>query len=165
MRQIRRLPPIEDRMSGDDQRRWDMLATELRRELALHAATMEMHFWPLIESNIQNRAKERKKSAEDRLLHLDWMGDRDTHLNGLMADALKCIDLLLRDERRALAQLGLSEARTRQLAEQLRADRRCAPTRPHPDMPSGRLAAVTLGRMTAVIDRVRDRLMPRPTGA
>lgn len=166
------LQPVDEHTRGPDMRERQAILRTLRRHLAQTEAAKERYLYPVVRDvlpdgrDVERRLLRSKVAAEERLLKLRWYGDRDPRLTegteALVAQVREHLD----DEAHVLARLR-EAAPPELLAETGRRLERMtprAPTRPHPDMPTSPWVAALTWRLVAVLDRLRDRIDPAPTG-
>jgi hypothetical protein len=170
--EVRRLPVVDDRATGDDLRRRRAVLRGLRTAFVAHATAADRHVWrnarrkfPL-ESDAIDEALRRKMSAERNMVKMQWLGDRDEARNPHVAELVDCIARYLTSEQRVAARLHDAMASNERdaLARDVARELRWAPTRPHPDLPSAPWVSVVLARVVGLVDRTRDLLDPLETG-
>lgn len=172
LRDVRALPPADDRSTGDELRTRRAVLRRLRIAFVSHATAAERHVWRAArarfpeESDAIDDALARKLAAERSMVKLQWFGDRDTLRNPCVADLVECIDHYLANEERVASRLRDSMTPTERdaLARRIARDLRWAPTRPHPDLPSAPKLSVVLAPVVAMVDRARDVLDSVETG-
>ena len=141
------------------------------REVSRHAALEELMVYPLGKKVLPNGAQEIEQSLAEhmtvkRLLHeLDGMKDADERSDELMTRLQRALTEHIQEEEREFFPAlrdGTDEQAMRELGTKLDKAKHAAPTRPHPAAPTEPPALTLAAPLTAIYDRMRDRLQGRP---
>jgi hypothetical protein len=169
---LARQPTVSEHIQGGQLRRREQTLQRIGRCFVTQEGAKQRYLWPLLRrawpdgAAIVAAARARKQQAEELLIKLRWLGDRDVQVN----DATDALAAVLREhiaiESRHLGRLrrGVPAPDLAALGDKL-AGPHLLPTRPHPDLPSSPLAVALLGPVVAVTDRVVDAFAFGPSGA
>lgn len=146
------------------------LVTRLVMAESRHEAVEEQYFWPMVHESVPGgadlaaQAQEQEYAAKQVLDALDKAEPGQSDFDELIAR-------MVRDGRRHIAfeqdqvwpkvLAAVDPARLEELGGTMAAAKEKAPTRPHPETPSGAAAQKTLGTMAAAADRLRDTITRR----
>jgi hypothetical protein len=166
--------PIESHPEGvlsTDRVAWRSAKLRHFRRTVMPRETRKQRFvWPLIKRWVHDgesavaELKARKRVFEREMILLRWsdersrsFDDRINHLIEEVADYREC-------EYRLLPSLAtqIPTAFQDRAAQQLLGSRAVEPVAPHPDLPATPWAAVVIGPVAGVVDRVRDRFTTAP---
>jgi hemerythrin superfamily protein len=143
------------------------LVDEIIRELVVHAEIEEQIFYPRIRKAVPETKDEILEDLEEHhvmellLAELVRMDAEDERFDAKVAVLIEIVRHHVAEEEEDLfpkVRKRLSADYLEEMAEELKAAKDTVPTKPHPrspDTPPGNLAA---GAVSAVTDRVRDRL-------
>ena len=143
------------------------IAERIIRDLSIHAAIEEELLYPAARkrlpngADLVNEAKTEHRQLKRLLDRLDKADADDPRADGLMASVKQAVQQHVKEEEGPGGILqGLRKAMSRDeladLGKQLRAAKKMAPTRPHPNAPDSPPANVLVGGAAAVVDRARD---------
>jgi hypothetical protein len=147
-------------------------AERIIRDLSIHAAIEEELLYPAARKRLGNgsalvqEAKTEHRQLKRLLDRLDKMDADDPRADGAMAAVKRAVQQHVKEEEGPGGILqGLRKEMSRDelidLGKQLRAAKKMAPTRPHPNAPDSPPANVLVGGAAAVVDRTRDAVTGR----
>src|SRR3954452_17258240 len=142
-------------------------AERIIRDLSIHAAVEEELLYPAARKRVPNGASlVREAKTEHRQLkrlldRLHKLGARDPRADEVMASVKRAVQQHVKEEEGPGAILqrlrkSMSRDELMTLGKELRAAKKMAPTRPHPNAPDSPPANVLVGGAAAVVDRARD---------
>ena len=150
---------------GDDVDAKRHLFREIVAELSVHEAIEEIVVWPEVRASVPggDELADRRIAEEDELKHmlaaLDRMSPADAGFDAKLKAFGEDVLRHAREEEEhvfpALRQHVEANV-LKDMGAALEVGDRVAPTRPHPQVPSGALAQFVAGGPAAVLDRVRD---------
>lgn len=158
---------------ADPEQRREMADTVIA-ELMRHSVAEEMHVYPAMrehlpdgESRVQHDIDEHQQLVET-MKELEGLDAADPQF----LQALGRLEALLRDhvadeerDQFPLLRAQLTRDQLVEMGRAVEAAKRAAPTRPHPSAPHSALFHKTLGAGVGLVDRLRDKLTGRSTGA
>jgi len=147
-------------------------AERIIRDLSIHAAIEEELLYPVARKRLANgsalvqEAKTEHRQLKRLLDRLDKMDADDPRADEAMAAVKRAVQQHVKEEEGPGGILqGLRKEMSRDelvdLGKQLRAAKKMAPTRPHPNAPDSPPANVLVGGAAAVVDRARDAVTGR----
>lgn len=159
--------------SADPEQRRDVTDTVIA-ELVRHAVAEEMYVYPAMrghlpdgESHVEHDVEEHQE-LEEVMKELEGLDAADTRF----LEALGRLESVLRDhvddeesEQFPLLRARLSSEQLVDMGKKAEAAKKAAPTRPHPSAPHSELFHKTVGPGVGLVDRLRDELSGRSTGA
>ncbi len=156
---------------GDDDTR-RTAAESIIRELSIHAAIEEEFFYPMVKKEVPAAAAmidhgiEEHQEAKQVLAKLDELIDK-THTKAY-AEKLRRLQRLIGDhveeEEKELfpkVREALTKTRLNEVGTVMNKAKAAAPTRPHPNVPANPAVQATVGKASAVVDRMRDAVTGR----
>jgi hemerythrin superfamily protein len=144
----------------------ERLGRRLVKELSIHAAIEEQILYPRVRNvlkkgnGLADHAIEEHQEAEELPDRLDGLAGDDPELAPLVEQLTDSVLQHVKEEEGDLfKQLRAAVGRKdlTQWGEELKAAKRTAPTRPHPQAPTRPPANVLVGVAAGVADRARDR--------
>jgi hypothetical protein len=147
-------------------------AERIIRDLSIHAAIEEELLYPAARKRLSNgaalvnEAKTEHRQLKKMLDRLDKMDADDPRADEEMAAVRRAVQQHVKEEEGPGGILqGLRKEMSRdelvRLGRELRAAKKMAPTRPHPNAPDSPPANVLVGGAAAVVDRTRDAVTGR----
>ncbi|MFN2590107.1 MAG: hemerythrin domain-containing protein [Actinomycetota bacterium] len=146
------------------------IVDEFIKELSVHAAIEENVLYPAIRDEIAqgdrkvDHSLQEHQEAKEALADLDKMDADDPTFDQKVATLMSEVRGHVEEEEGDILpklRQSASKARLRDLARALRAEKKLAPTRPHPHAPDRPPASMVAGKAAGVIDRLRDRVSGR----
>jgi len=145
------------------------VAERVIRELSVHAAIEEQILYPKVRTAVPNgerlvrEALDEHESVKKALVELERCGPESEAFDALMARVREEVRHHVKEEEAADGILGrlrkhTPSAELREMATLMRAAKRSAPTRPHPNAPSTPPGNIFIGAAAAIIDKARDTL-------
>jgi len=147
-------------------------AERIIRDLSIHAAIEEELLYPAARkrlpdgSTLVSEAKTEHRQLKKLLDRLDKMDADDPRADEMMASVRRAVQQHVEEEEGSGGILqGLRKEMSRDelmtLGKELRAAKKVAPTRPHPNAPDSPPANMIVGGAAAVVDRARDAVSGR----
>lgn len=173
-RRLVRQVPVGDHPEGvlpsDELAERSEALRRLRRTLLPRETRKQRFVWPLIESclddgvRLLDEIKSRKRLFEQEMIMMRWADERSRAFDGRVETFLDEVGEYVSFEQRLLPRIAteIPGAAQRDAAERLLNDRTLYPVAPHPDLPATPLAAVLIGPVAGVVDRLRDRFTTAP---
>jgi hemerythrin superfamily protein len=148
------------------------VAERVIKELSVHAAVEEQILYPKVRTAVPNgerlvrEALDEHQSVKKVLAELDKCGPESEKFDELMTRVRDEVRHHVKEEEASDGILGrlrkhTPSAELREMATLMRAAKKSAPTRPHPDAPSTLPGNIIFGAAAAVLDKARDTLTGR----
>jgi hemerythrin superfamily protein len=158
--------------TADHKERRD-LADVVISELVRHSVAEEMFVYPAMRQHLPDgeqaveHDKEEHKELERTMKELEGIDATEPRFDELVGQLARTLEDHVQDEERdQFPQLRARVPREQlvQMATNVEAAKKVAPTRPHPDSPNSALFHLTVGPGVGLVDRLRDKLSGRSTG-
>jgi hemerythrin superfamily protein len=148
------------------------VAERVIKELSVHAAVEEQILYPTVRTAIPNgerlvdEALDEHQSMKDVLIEIDNCAPESEAFDALMTRLRDEVGHHVKEEEATDGILGklrkhTSAAELREMATLMRAAKKFAPTRPHPNAPSTPPGNILIGAAAAIVDKARDTLTGR----
>jgi hemerythrin superfamily protein len=148
------------------------VAERVIKELSVHAAVEEQILYPKVRTAVPNgerlvrEALDEHLSVKKLLAELDKCSAESEKFDELMTRVRDDVLHHVKEEEASDGILGRLRKHTppaelREMAPLMRAAKRSAPTRPHPNAPSTPPGNILIGAATAIVDKARDTLTGR----
>jgi hemerythrin superfamily protein len=159
--------------TADPEQRRDMTDTVIA-ELMRHSVAEEMYVYPAMREHLQDGESmvqhdvEEHQQLEEVMKELEGLDAADARF----LEALGRLESVLRDhvndeenEHFPRLRAQLSGEQLIEMGNKVEAAKKAAPTRPHPSAPHSELFHKVVGPGVGMVDRLRDKLSGRSTGA
>jgi hypothetical protein len=163
--ELRRLPPVRQSSVYAQIFERDRAIRQFERALARHATVTQATLWAQVRQvpggpQLLAEALGAKQAAEIAIQKMRFTAEADQRHDRLLAELVDSAGRYLVLEEEAAARLGrtIGEERLAELTGSANRKVRWAPTRAHPDLPTGPAAARLLGPVVGALDRARDHL-------
>jgi hemerythrin superfamily protein len=159
--------------AADHAERRDM-ADVVIAELVRHSVAEEMFVYPAMREHLPDgeqaveHDKQEHKELELTMKELEGLDATDSRFDELVGQLGRILDDHVQDEEHEqFPQLRARVPREQlvQMATNVEAAKKVAPTRPHPGAPNNALFHLTVGPGVGLVDRLRDKLTGRSTDA
>ncbi|RBY83247.1 hemerythrin domain-containing protein [Blastococcus sp. TF02A-30] len=165
---FRELEQLRGRTDADDLRRKRQLVDEVTIGLVKHSVAEETRVYPrvlaeLYEEEAQH-SKEEHAEAEETMKRLERMDPADAGFDGLVAELIAEIrHHVEHEEQRMFTELraAFSHEQLVEMAEQVEAIKKIAPTRAHPMTPNEAGVRLAVGPVASLLDHLRDAVSGR----
>ncbi len=148
------------------------IADRVIKELSIHAAVEEQILYPKVRTAVPNgerlakEAIDEHQSVKNLLAELDKCAPESDQFDALMTRVRDEVRHHVKEEEASDGILGRLRKHTpaaelREMATLMRAAKKSAPTRPHPNAPSTPPGNILIGAAAAIIDKARDTLTGR----
>ncbi len=148
------------------------VAERVIKELSVHAAVEEQILYPKVRTAVPKgeqlvkEAIDEHQSVKKVLAELDKCGPEADEFDELMTRVRDEVRHHVKEEEASDGILGrlrkhTSPGELREMAALMRAAKKSAPTRPHPNAPSTPPGNILIGAATAIVDKARDTLTGR----
>jgi len=150
------------------------LADVVIAELVRHSVAEEMFVYPAMREHLPDgeqaveHDKQEHKELELTMKELEGLDAKDSRFDELVGQLSRILDDHVQDEEHEqFPQLRARVPREQlvQMATNVEAAKKVAPTRPHPGAPNNALFHLTVGPGVGLVDRLRDKLTGRSTDA
>ena len=141
--------------------RWTMMPRETIKQRFL---------WPALRRHLDDgqervdELRQLKREAEEEMIRLRWADERSLRFDHQIEVLIDELGAFVRCEAELLPRLAtaIPMAEQEQILRALTGRHRLLPVQPHPDLPASPWAAVVIGPIAAVFDRLRDRFTTAP---
>jgi hemerythrin superfamily protein len=148
------------------------IAERVIKELSVHAAVEEQILYPKVRTAVPNgeqlvrEALDEHQSVKKMLGELDKCGPESEEFDALMTRVGDEVRHHVKEEEASDGILGglrkhTTPAELREMATLIRAAKKSAPTRPHPNATSTPPGNIPIGAAAAIVDKARDALIGR----
>ncbi len=162
------LEGLHGRSDADSLRRKRELVDEVTIGLVKHSVAEETRVYPRVEKQVDKdeaeHAKEEHAEAEETMKRLERMDPEDPEFDAVVAELIREIRHHVQDEEsRMFTELRASISREElvEMAEQVEAIKKIAPTRPHPMTPNEAGVRLAVGPVASLLDHLRDAVSGR----
>lgn len=146
------------------------MVTDLVVAESRHEAIEQQHFWPLVRETLEDGdrladdAMAQENSGKHLLQKLENGKPGEPEYHGALAAFIEAGRRHIAYEQNVVwprLAAALNESQLQELGAALARAKQKAPTRPHPDTPSGPGAQKTMGAAAATLDKLRDAVTGR----
>ncbi|WP_068159378.1 hemerythrin domain-containing protein [Rhodococcus phenolicus] len=146
------------------------MVTDLVVAESRHEAIEQQHFWPLVRETLEDGdrladdAMAQENSGKHLLQKLENGKPGEPEYHGALAAFIEAGRRHIAYEQNVVwprLAAALNESQLQELGATLARAKEKAPTRPHPDTPSGPGAQKTMGAAAATLDKLRDAVTGR----
>jgi hemerythrin superfamily protein len=162
------LEALHGRSDADSLRRKRELVDEVTIGLVKHSVAEETRVYPRVEKQVDKdeaeHAKEEHAEAEETMKRLERMDPEDPEFDAVVAELIREIRHHVQDEEsRMFTKLRASFTREElvEMAEQVEAIKKIAPTRAHPMTPNEAGVRLAVGPVASLLDHLRDAVSGR----
>ena len=162
------LEGLRGRSDADVLTRKRELVDEVTIGLVKHSVAEETRVYPRVEKQVDKaeaeHAKEEHAEAEETMKRLERMDPEDPEFDAVVAELIREIRHHVQDEEsRMFTELRASFTREElvEMAEQVEAIKKIAPTRAHPMTPNEAGVRLAVGPVASLLDHLRDAVSGR----
>jgi hemerythrin superfamily protein len=162
------LEGLHGRSDADSLRRKRELVDEVTIGLVKHSVAEETRVYPRVEKQVDKdeaeHAKEEHAEAEETMKRLERMDPEDPEFDAVVAELIREIRHHVQEEEsRMFTELRASFTREElvEMAEQVEAIKKIAPTRAHPMTPNEAGVRLAVGPVASLLDHLRDAVSGR----
>ena len=162
------LEGLQGRTDADSLRRKRELVDEVTIGLVKHSVAEETRVYPRVEKQVDKdeaeHAKEEHAEAEETMKRLERMDPEDPEFDAVVAELIREIRHHVQEEEsRMFTELRASFPREElvEMAEQVEAIKKIAPTRAHPMTPNEAGVRLAVGPVASLLDHLRDAVSGR----
>jgi hemerythrin superfamily protein len=162
------LEGLHGRTDADSLRRKRELVDEVTIGLVKHSVAEETRVYPRVEKQVDEdeaqHAKEEHAEAEETMKRLERMDPEDPEFDAVVAELIREIRHHVQEEEsRMFTELRASFTREElvEMAEQVEAIKKIAPTRAHPMTPNEAGVRLAVGPVASLLDHLRDAVSGR----
>jgi hemerythrin superfamily protein len=162
------LEGLHGRTDADSLRRKRELVDEVTIGLVKHSVAEETRVYPRVEKQVDKdeaeHAKEEHAEAEETMKRLERMDPEDPEFDAVVAELIREIRHHVQEEEsRMFTELRASFTREElvEMAEQVEAIKKIAPTRAHPMTPNEAGVRLAVGPVASLLDHLRDAVSGR----
>jgi hemerythrin-like domain-containing protein len=162
------LEGLHGRSDADSLRRKRELVDEVTIGLVKHSVAEETRVYPRVEKEVDKdeaeHAKEEHAEAEETMKRLERMDPEDPEFDAAVAELIREIRHHVQEEEsRMFTELRASFTREQlvEMAEQVEAIKKIAPTRAHPMTPNEAGVRLAVGPVASLLDHLRDAVSGR----
>ena len=162
------LEGLHGRTDADSLRRKRELVDEVTIGLVKHSVAEETRVYPRVEKQVDKdeaeHAKEEHAEAEETMKRLERMDAEDPEFDAVVAELIREIRHHVQEEEsRMFTELRASFPREElvEMAEQVEAIKKIAPTRAHPMTPNEAGVRLAVGPVASLLDHLRDAVSGR----
>jgi hemerythrin-like domain-containing protein len=165
---FRELEQLRGRTDEESLRRKRELVDDVTIGLVKHSVAEETKVYPRVEKQIDEdeaeHSKEEHAEAEETMKRLERMDPDDPEFDGAVAELIREIRHHVEgEESRMFTELraSFSHEQLVEMAEQVEAVKRIAPTRAHPMTPNEAGVRLAVGPVASLLDHLRDAVSGR----
>jgi hemerythrin superfamily protein len=147
------------------------LAQRIIKELSVHASIEEQLLYPALrkaEGDGQvDEAIHEHQEVKELLARLDGMGPEEAGFDQTVYEVIKDVTHHAKEEEKEMLprlRKAMSRKDLEELGDRMKAAKKLAPTRPHPNAPNEPPGNVAAGMVAGVMDRARDAVTRRKAG-
>ena len=162
------LEGLHGRSDAESLRRKRELVDEVTIGLVKHSVAEETRVYPRVEKQVDKdeaeHAKEEHAEAEETMKRLERMDPEDPEFDAAVAELIREIRHHVQEEEsRMFTELRASFSREElvEMAEQVEAIKKIAPTRAHPKTPNEAGVRLAVGPVASLLDHLRDAVSGR----
>ena len=162
------LEGLHGRSDPESLRRKRELVDEVTIGLVKHSVAEETRVYPRVEKQVDKdeaeHAKEEHAEAEETMKRLERMDPEDPEFDAVVAELIREIRHHVQEEEsRMFTELRASFTREElvEMAEQVEAIKKIAPTRAHPMTPNEAGVRLAVGPVASLLDHLRDAVSGR----
>jgi hemerythrin-like domain-containing protein len=162
------LEGLHGRSDPESLRRKRELVDEVTIGLVKHSVAEETRVYPRVEKQVDKaeaeHAKEEHAEAEETMKRLERMDPEDPEFDAVVAELIREIRHHVQEEEsRMFTELRASFSREDlvEMAEQVEAIKKIAPTRAHPMTPNEAGVRLAVGPVASLLDHLRDAVSGR----
>jgi hemerythrin superfamily protein len=165
---FRELEQLRGHSDEESLRRKRELVDDVTIGLVKHSVAEETQVYPRVEKQIDEdeaeHSKEEHAEAEETMKRLERMDPEDPEFDGAVAELIREIRHHVEgEESRMFTELRASFSRDQlvEMAEQVEAVKKIAPTRAHPMTPNEAGVRLAVGPVASLLDHLRDAVSGR----
>ena len=165
----RRVESLYHRFTAAEPEQRGEILQELVRELSVHSVVEEQVVYPSMREHLENgdeivdHAIEEHDQAKEILAELDKADPTDEATFTQVRELMRSVTAHVTEEEEQFNhfRIAIGPAALTELSEKAAEAREEAPSRPHPNAPSGGAAGAVAGAVASVVDKARDAVSRR----